>query len=249
MLSSHTSQALPLTLHQANIPSNNPWNNNNAKEQWRTESILGAVMDENAKLAHEVKTAKEQLQQMKSLRKPQLHNNPTHIQQQANEHTTPTAGKSNSNAIHVSLPVEQVKNKVLDYSERCLVGILFGPRPSMEAMRAWVNDCWTNIGIEVTLTQALAKGYYLFMFKDASMAMKVISSGQWMFRHLPFCFMRWTKEFNPDGPKPSAYPVWVELSNLPSTSILGSRPSFPPLVKCLALESTLITTQLGTHRF
>lgn len=71
----------------------------------------------------------------------------------------------------------------------------------MEAMRAWVKDCWTSIGIEVTLTQALPKGYYLFMFKKPSMAMKVISSGQWMFRHPPFYFMRWTKEFNPDGPK------------------------------------------------
>lgn len=144
-------------------------------------------------------------------RKPQPHNNPTASSKQA----SPTASQSCSHTIHVSLPVDQVRNKVLDYSKRCLVGLLFGPRPSIEAMRAWVKDCWTNIGIEVTLTQALAKGYYLFMFKEASMAMKFISLGQWMFRHLPFCCMRWTKDFNPNGPKPIAYPVWVELPNLP----------------------------------
>ena len=36
-----------------------------------------------------------------------------------------------------------------------------------------------------------------------------------MFRHIPFYMMRWSKDFNLEGPKPTAYPVWVELPNLP----------------------------------
>ena len=135
---------------------------------------------------------------------PPPHNLPQHpvdSSQNNTENQAQDKGKSTSLSFQVCIPAEQVKSRVEDYLERCLVGLLLGPRPSMEAMRAWIRYSWTCIGIEVTLTQVLAKGYYVFMFKESRMAMKVISSRQWMFRHLPFCFMRWSRDFNPDGPK------------------------------------------------
>ena len=114
----------------------------------------------------------------------------------------------------------------------------------MEAMRAWVKQCWNSIGIEVTLTQALPKGYYLFMFKEPSMAMKVISSGQWMFRHLPFCFMRWTKEFNPDGHQYSECGLSSPTSQY--TWHHGLKPFSHLWDRFLAIDQSLIIILHGT---
>ena len=86
-------------------------------------------MDENAQQVNELKKAKEQLQHFQH--QEQLKNTPLqqhNSQQQNNEPKTNNAGKSPSNTIHVSLPVEQVRNKVQDYSERCLIGSIIWPK-------------------------------------------------------------------------------------------------------------------------
>lgn len=47
------------------------------------------------------------------------------------------------------------------------------------------------------------------------MALKVLGAGQWCIRNIPLCLFRWSPTFSTEGPKPTHYPVWVELPNLP----------------------------------
>lgn len=98
----------------------------------------------------------------------------------------------------MSAPADLVKNVEPDYSERCPVGLLFGPRLSVEAMKAWVRDCWNVVRVEVELIQALANGYYIFLFKQANMALKILGSSQWMYRRIvPSAFSSVVKTLQP----------------------------------------------------
>lgn len=78
-----------------------------------------------------------------------------------------------------------------------------------------MEDMWGPLEIEIEAVQVLPKGYYLFLLKNSTMAIKILSAGQWIYRNAPFCFFRWTKDFSASGPKPSTCPVWIELPDLP----------------------------------
>ena len=107
----------------------------------------------------------------------------------------------------ISLPIDIVREMEGDYSGRCLIGLMFGPRPPMESLKKWVEDTWGPYGAQIKSVQVLPKGYYLFLFKDKEMALHILGAGQWMFRNSPFCLFRWSKEFTPSGRKPTKCPV------------------------------------------
>ena len=114
---------------------------------------------------------------------------------------------------------------------------MFGPRPPMEHMKAWLRESWALLGIEVELVQVLPNGYFNFLLEEASMALKVIWVNQWMYRSIPFSFFHWSYDFNLIRPRTSLYLVWVELPSLPQSlhkwvtkivsplgKVLGTRP-------------------------
>lgn len=127
------------TTPQALIPHSNPWKPA-PEEEWRPEVIIDVVMDENARLAHELKQVKEHIQNMHRQGPTATESRRPEEAAQHNSNRQTNQEQTASNKVHVSIHFEQAKSKVIDYSERCLVGLLFGPRPSMESMKAWIWD-------------------------------------------------------------------------------------------------------------
>ncbi|MCO5560560.1 hypothetical protein L7F22_014175 [Adiantum nelumboides] len=123
--------------------------------------------------------------------------------------------EGDSSTARVNLPIDLIREVEEDYAGRCLVGLLFGPRPPVEYLRKWMEDTWRALEVEVKAVQVLPKGYYIFLFKNRNMAIKVLGAGQWRYKSTPFCFFSWSKDFSASGPKPSACPVWIELPDLP----------------------------------
>lgn len=113
------------------------------------------------------------------------------------------------------IPTAMIKDIEQDYAQRAVVGMLFGPRPPIDTLRAWIRHNWENIGLEVAQTQALRNNTYIFLFKEPEMALKAIAAGQWMLRNSPLCLFKWSPDFKPEGNNQVKYPVWVEFPDLP----------------------------------
>ncbi|MCO5569529.1 hypothetical protein L7F22_023243 [Adiantum nelumboides] len=130
----------------------------------------------------------------------------------------PAAGNQEANAKgkpFVTLPAYQIRKKQKELEDRALIGLLAGPRPPVETLRNWIRSQWGPLEAEVETIQALPKGHYLFMFKNADMAFSVLSHGQWVIRSSPLSLFRWNKDVNAERSALVNYPVWVEFPNLP----------------------------------
>ncbi|MCO5612792.1 hypothetical protein L7F22_067062 [Adiantum nelumboides] len=122
-------------------------------------------------------------------------------------------GNSNNNkAKEKGVFKDRKKQKQL--KDRALIGLLAGPRPPVETLRNWIRSQWGPLEAEVETIQALPKGHYLFVFKNADMAFSVFSHGQWVIRSSPLSLFRWNKDFNPERSALVNYSVWVEFPNL-----------------------------------
>lgn len=113
------------------------------------------------------------------------------------------------------LPTALIKGIEHDYAQRAVVGMIFGPRPPIDSLRAWIRHNWESIGIEVVLTQAIRNNSYIFLLKTPEMALKALAAGQWVIRSSPLCLFKWTPDFKPEGNNQIRYPVWVEFPDLP----------------------------------
>ena len=60
----------------------------------------------------------------------------------------------------VSLPVDLVRELEGDYAGRCVIALMFGPRPPMEVLKKWVEDTWAPYNVQLESVQVLPKGYY-----------------------------------------------------------------------------------------
>lgn len=127
-------------------------------------------------------------------------------------------------ALHI--PSSLIKNIEDDYAQRALVGMIFGPRPPVDTLRAWIRANWETAGIEVAQTQALRNNTYIFLMKTPAMALQAISAGQWMIKNSPLCLFKWFPGFKPKGGNQVKYPIWVEFPDLPF--------QYYPLLKSLA---------------
>ncbi|MCO5568798.1 hypothetical protein L7F22_022498 [Adiantum nelumboides] len=115
----------------------------------------------------------------------------------------------------VTLRASQIRKKQKELEQRALVGLLAGPRSHVETLRNWIRSQWEPLVAEVETIQALPKGHYLFVFKNADTAFFVLSHGQWVIRPSPLSLFRWNKDFNPERSALVNCPVWVEFPNLP----------------------------------
>lgn len=77
--------------------------------------------------------------------------------------------------------------------------MLFGPRPPVEALSAWIRNNWEINGIEVSQTQALRNYTYIFLMKMLEMALQALAAGQWMVHNLPLCLFKWFLGFKHEG--------------------------------------------------
>ncbi|MCO5609137.1 hypothetical protein L7F22_063359 [Adiantum nelumboides] len=100
-------------------------------------------------------------------------------------------------------------------NERVVLGLCYGPRPSMEVLKQWIAFNWENENVFPQHIQYLPNNYYLFFFEDASSALQVITKGQWLIKNTPISFFKWHKGFNLRGEKPTKVPIWVDFPNLP----------------------------------
>lgn len=71
-----------------------------------------------------------------------------------NSEPSPTnkEAKSKDNVPQVSLPASFIKKTEDEYEARAMVGLFFGPRPPMEALRACQRNHWLSLGCEVVIT-------------------------------------------------------------------------------------------------
>ena len=115
----------------------------------------------------------------------------------------------------INLSLDLVRKVEESLSGRCLVGLMFGPRPRVKQLRRWMEEKWRPLKVMVEDIQVLPKGHYIFRFQNRKMALDILGPGQWMYGKNPFCFFSWSKEFSASGPKSSKCPVWVELLDLP----------------------------------
>lgn len=124
------------------------------------------------------------------------------------------------------IPSALVKNIEIDYEKRAVVGMLFGPRPPVETLKAWIRTNWESSGIEVSNTQALRNNTYIFLMKTPEMALQALAAGQWMLRNSPLCLFKWHPGFKPGGGNKVKSPIWVEFPDLPF--------QYYPILKTLA---------------
>ena len=116
----------------------------------------------------------------------------------------------------INLSLGLVRKVEESLSKRCLVGLMFRPRPrAVEQLRKWMEEKWQSMDVMVEDVEVLSKGHCIFRFQNRKTAMDILDARQWMYGRTPFCFFSCSKEFSASGPKSSKCPVWVELPDLP----------------------------------
>lgn len=113
------------------------------------------------------------------------------------------------------IPASELENWQSQLQDRVIIGLCHGARPSLEALRSWIDQTWTNRNIKVNQVQYLPNGYYLFFCSDSNSALQIVGQGQWLVRFTPISVFKWFPGFNPKGPKPTKAPVWVDFLDLP----------------------------------
>lgn len=113
-----------------------------------------------------------------------------------------------------TLYISLVKDIEQDYEQSTLVGIIFGPIPSIEVPRAWITTNWEPKGIKVSISEGVRNNSYIFLMKTPEMTLQAISTGEWVIRNSPLSLFKWFPYFKPEGGNQVKYPVWVELPDL-----------------------------------
>ncbi|MCO5567883.1 hypothetical protein L7F22_021579 [Adiantum nelumboides] len=90
--------------------------------------------------------------------------------------------------------------------ERVVIGLCHGVRPSVEALKNWINVHWGSKNIRPSHVQYLPNNYYLFFFYNPAEALQVIGYGQWLIRNTPILAFKcsWTEIQGRGG----VYPKW-----------------------------------------
>ena len=58
----------------------------------------------------------------------------------------------------VFFPVDLVRELEGDYAGRCVIALMFGPRPPMEVLKKWVEDTWAPYNVQLKSVQVFPKG-------------------------------------------------------------------------------------------
>ncbi|MCO5556939.1 hypothetical protein L7F22_010494 [Adiantum nelumboides] len=125
------------------------------------------------------------------------------------------AGDPGSTPTAVIIPSFELESWYNQLQDRVIIELCHGSRPSLESLRVWMNQNWSNRNIRVNHVQYLPNGYYLFFCEDPNSALQIVSQGQWILRNTPISVFNWYLGFYPKGPKPTKAPVWVDFVDLP----------------------------------
>ncbi|MCO5574922.1 hypothetical protein L7F22_028717 [Adiantum nelumboides] len=134
---------------------------------------------------------------------------------------SPNSVKAHSEDVNTEADPECVTipaTKLEEYSykqlqQRMVIGLYHGIRPSLESLKSWVGQQWSNKNFKVE--QVLPNNYYMFLFEDPGSALQVVGHGQWLIRNTPLTVFSWYPDFNPRGRKPTRIPTWVDFTDLP----------------------------------
>ncbi|MCO5606456.1 hypothetical protein L7F22_060644 [Adiantum nelumboides] len=99
--------------------------------------------------------------------------------------------------------------------QRMVIGLCHSIKPSLESLKAWVVQQWSNKNLRVEQVQYLPNNQYMFLFEDPGFALQVVDHGQWLIRNTSLTAFSWYPRFNPRGPKPTRIPTWVDFPGLP----------------------------------
>ncbi|MCO5604697.1 hypothetical protein L7F22_058867 [Adiantum nelumboides] len=114
----------------------------------------------------------------------------------------------------VTIPTNELDYWYSELQQRMVIGLCHGIRPSLELLKAWVGQQWSNKNYKVEQVQYIPNNYYMFLFEDPGSALQVVGHGQWLIRNTPLIVFSWFLGFNPRGPKPTKIPTWVDFPNL-----------------------------------
>ncbi|MCO5566295.1 hypothetical protein L7F22_019971 [Adiantum nelumboides] len=111
----------------------------------------------------------------------------------------------------VIIHVNELEYWYSQLEQRMVIGLCHGIRPSLESLKSWVGQQWTNKNLRVEQIQYLPNNYYMFLFEDPTSALQVVGLGQWIIRNTPLTVFNWYLGFKSRGPKPTKIPTWVDL--------------------------------------
>ncbi|MCO5579413.1 hypothetical protein L7F22_033268 [Adiantum nelumboides] len=115
----------------------------------------------------------------------------------------------------VIIPVNELDYWYSQLQQRMVIGLCHGLRPSLESLKSWVGQQWTNKNLRVERVQYLPNNYYIFLFEDPTSTLQVVGHGQWIIRNTPLTVFNSYPGFNLGGPKPTKIPTWVNFIDLP----------------------------------
>ncbi|MCO5554408.1 hypothetical protein L7F22_007938 [Adiantum nelumboides] len=115
----------------------------------------------------------------------------------------------------VIIPANELEYSYCQLHQRMVICLCHGIQPSLESLKSWVEQQWTNKNLRVEQVQYLPNNYYMFLFEDPIFALQVVGHGQWIIKNTPLTMFNWYPGFNPRGPKPTNIPTWVDFLDLP----------------------------------
>jgi hypothetical protein len=105
-------------------------------------------------------------------------------------------------------------DRVLDFSERAVVGRVRGKNLGMAFLKGWVNKTWLPELSKMPHIRLLTRGWFAFIFSSSEEVDWVLKK-VWCFADTPTLLKRWTPTFDAKREIIDEDPIWVRLPGLP----------------------------------
>jgi hypothetical protein len=105
-------------------------------------------------------------------------------------------------------------DRVLDLSERAVVGRVRGKKLGMDYLKSWVNNFWLPEISKMPHIRLLTRGWFSFVFSsmdDVDWVLKKV----WSIAATPTLLKCWTPTFDVKREWVDEEPIWVRLPGLP----------------------------------
>lgn len=70
-------------------------------------------------------------------------------------------------------PISELESWQNQLQDKVIIDLCHGARPSLEALRIWMEQTWANMNIIVNQVQYLPNGYYLFLIQPYRLWVRV----------------------------------------------------------------------------